>query len=362
MALKVLHIAPLDGNRGSGLNRSIPALARAQADAGAEVSVLATGPEAGMAAAEGLEGRLWNGLSAEAFDAFLGGVDLAVFHSTYVPAHAKIAKHLRAASIPYVITPRGGMTNAAGAVKPLKKAFGNTLFFKRLVRGAEALHFLTKGEATASAHWNKPGFVVGNGVDPAPASFVRDFSPDGPKKFVFIGRLAIGHKGLDLLVEAWAAFKKRFPDSGATLLLYGPDHEGGKGWLDEAVARLKLGDSVRIEGPVYGGEKEAVFRDAAAFLHTSRFEGCPMAVLEALARGVPCLLTPGTFMAEEVSAAGAGIAVGGDVPSIARAFEAVENDEHELGEMGAAARAWAERHSWSSVAEVTLEAYAKLLR
>ena len=40
------------------------------------------------------------------------------------------------------------------------------------------------------------------------------------------------------------------------------------------------------------------------FIHTFRFEGHPIAVLEALSYGIPCLLTPGTNMAGEVEAAG----------------------------------------------------------
>lgn len=362
MALKVLHIAPLDGNRGSGLNQAIPSLVRAQQAQGASVSVIGTGSKDGLRLVEDLEARLWSDLSKAAAEDRIGGADIAVFHSTYIPAHAKIAKALRGASVPYIITPASGMTLAAARIKPWKKRLGNLLFFNRLVREATALHFLSKGEAQASAHWNKRSFVVGNGVDPAPASFARNVDPHEPVKFVFIGRLSIEQKGLDLLIEAWAAFKKELPDARASLHLYGPDHEGGKRWLESVIARLHVGDSVRIEGPVYGKEKEVTLSEASVFVHTSRFEGCPMAVLEALARGVPCLLTPGTFMADDVAATGAGLAVGADPQVISQALSAIVSGDYDFNAMRAAALDWANRNTWARVADETLSAYSRVIQ
>ena len=87
-----------------------------------------------------------------------------------------------------------------------------------------------------------------------------------------------------------------------------------------------------------------------------------MAVLEALACGIPCLLTPGTFMADEVAAAGAGVAAEIDSQSIANVFHEIVSGEHDLDAMGDAARIWASRNSWVDMATATLEAYSELLR
>ena len=62
---------------------------------------------------------------------------------------------------------------------------------------------------------------------------------------------------------------------------------------------------LKLCGPIAGADKKKVLKDADLFLHTSRSEGHPMGVLEALAYGIPCLLTPGTNMASEVAASGA---------------------------------------------------------
>jgi len=360
--LKILHIAPLTSEAGSGLNRSILALTRAQFESGAEIELWSSGSECELAIAKGITFNFWSDRKRAVKPDDYRSWDLAVFHSTYIPAHARIASHLRAAGTPYVVVPHGGMTFASRRVKRWKKRIGDLLFFNRLIAGARALHFLTQGEAAESQGWRKADFVVGNGVDPPPVTMHRRARTSNALRFVFIGRLAVQHKGLDLLLDGWARFRRELPDSRATLHCYGPDHEGGERWLKRAVGTRALGASVRIEGPVFGDAKEAALGEADVFVHTSRFEGCPLAVLEALARGVPCLLTPGARLAEEVELAGAGLAVGAAPSEIGEGLLRFARGELALGAMSEAALAWAARHSWDHIGRATLREYAELLK
>ena len=55
-----------------------------------------------------------------------------------------------------------------------------------------------------------------------------------------------------------------------------------------------------FKGAAYGSDKEFAFQHAHIFVLTSRSEGMPMAVLEALSYGLPCILTPQTNMTDEV--------------------------------------------------------------
>ncbi|NQT40954.1 MAG: hypothetical protein HQ581_25910, partial [Planctomycetes bacterium] len=68
--------------------------------------------------------------------------DLVIFHSTYIPVHARIASKLRKSGVAYVICPHGGMTRLAQNYRRWKKNLGNLLFFNRLVTHAAALHCL----------------------------------------------------------------------------------------------------------------------------------------------------------------------------------------------------------------------------
>ena len=77
---------------------------------------------------------------------------------------------------------------------------------------------------------------------------------------------------------------------------------------------------VSINGPVFDNEKKEVLLNASFFIHTSRFEGMPMSVLEALSYGIPCLVTQGSNMREDVCRFNAGWGADNNVESIERAF------------------------------------------
>jgi len=368
----VLHAAPIDWQQIGGLTVSIPALVESQnrldgVTAGMAVTV-ANGKERPQMEFPVFyreirlagDGRL--DLPAP-FDR----PNLVVFHSTYIPAHAVIAAKLRKASIPYVICPRGGMTRYAQRYRWWKKRIGNLLFFNKLVARAAAVNCLTHGEAEATRGWNRPTFVVGNGVRIPPLSEAASSGQVGSPeraaglRLVFIGRLHIEYKGLDVLLEACRLAQVELRRAGAGVELYGPDCGGSAKLLAGRIAALRLEDVVSLHGPVLGKAKTRLLSQADVFLHPSRSEGHPVAVLEALAHGLPCLLTPVTNMAEEVAAAGAGWRVGPSADSVAAGIvKVLSTDAAQLQRAGAAARRLAvENYSWEKTAARSLQQYRK---
>jgi glycosyltransferase involved in cell wall biosynthesis len=357
----LLHAAPIDWKQLAGPNASVPGLVAAQ-NALREVSaaLLATVPGVPPPCTFpvfGVESVRTSGRLAlpSPFDK----PDLVIFHSTYIPLHATIAKWLKSESIPYLICPRGGMTRYAQASKRWKKAAGNALFFNRMVRGARALHCLTSGEAEASCDWRKPALVVGNGVElPAPA---RLRAVHQPLRAAFMGRLHVDHKGLDLLVDACGLIRNAWVSAGARLEIHGPDCGGSAAELRKRIARNGAGEVVDLKGPVLDRDKARFFNSIDVFLHPSRTEGHPIAVLEALAHGVPCLLTPNTNMAEEVVAAEAGWVVQATREGVARGLlKLLDLSPSELETAGRNARCLAEdRYTWPMIAERSIDAYRR---
>jgi glycosyltransferase involved in cell wall biosynthesis len=288
--------------------------------------------------------------------------DIVVFNSTYIPVHAKIAAVCRQENIPYIICPRGGMTRQAQMVKPLKKSLGNLLFFRRMVRNAAALHYLTEGEAIDSQQWKRPSFVVGNGMD-LPSVEARSSAPGkAGLEFIFVGRLSIFIKGLDLLLDACGLAQDKLRDHKAHIHLYGLGSANEQGQLKRIIADRQIQDIVRLEEPVFGDAKYQILRNADLFLHTSRFEGHPMGVLEALSYGVPCLLTPGTNMATEVWQSGAGWKVEPTADAIADGLCTVLASRSELQIKRQAARDLISRdYSWEQVGKRLLNEYQRIL-
>jgi glycosyltransferase involved in cell wall biosynthesis len=132
-----------------------------------------------------------------------------------------------------------------------------------------------------------------------------------PKRMAFLGRLAVDHKGLDVLLEGYARYVKSSGAADSELIIAGPDFRSGRVQLQALTESLLPDGSVRFPGPLFGDDKDALLRSARVFVHTSRWEGMPFAVLEALATGCPVLLTPATNLGDVVQEYGAGVVVEG---------------------------------------------------
>lgn len=106
----------------------------------------------------------------------------------------------------------------------------------------------------------------------------------GRPSIVAVGRLT-PQKGFDVLLPAFAQFRRRFPDAGLSIWGEGPERRS----LEAQAGALGLGDSVRLPG-----RSEAVLAEIAAadlFVSSSRYEGFSNAILEAMALGTPVAAT-----------------------------------------------------------------------
>jgi len=152
-------------------------------------------------------------------------------------------------------------------------------FAKSLLRSASTVIALSEGEAEALTRF-EPGLIVKvlpNAVDTK--QFPTIERKWGDKNIVFLGRLHEA-KGLDDIVEACRmlvgqGFKFRFTCFGA-----GPDREKFLTSMKEV-----LGERFHYGGVVSGDAKVRALNDADILLLPSKFEGLPLAVLEAMAAG-----------------------------------------------------------------------------
>ncbi|HWE38653.1 MAG TPA: glycosyltransferase family 4 protein [Isosphaeraceae bacterium] len=123
-----------------------------------------------------------------------------------------------------------------------------------------------------------------NGVPiPADPWHPRTGWHDRPRA-AFVGRLA-PEKGLDVLLDAWPLVVAEHPKAILTLIGDGPERPR----LADRVAALGLGDSVAMPGP--SPDPTAALRASDMFVLPSREEGMSIALLEAMALGIPAVAT-----------------------------------------------------------------------
>jgi glycosyltransferase involved in cell wall biosynthesis len=103
---------------------------------------------------------------------------------------------------------------------------------------------------------------------------------------LFAGTI-IPRKGYETLLRGFALIAAKYPDWKIIF--------AGNGEIDKAreiMTELGIEDQVEFKGWIVGTEKEKVFQEASIYCLASDGEGFPMAVLDAWAYGIPCVVTP----------------------------------------------------------------------
>jgi glycosyltransferase involved in cell wall biosynthesis len=160
-----------------------------------------------------------------------------------------------------------------------------------LYRRAAAVVTLTqRGASYIERNFGCPVIVIPNPVPfpsdtdatATPSSRMETDEDTGRRTLLAVGRL-IPQKGFDLLIEAFAQVAARH--QGWDLCILGEGHSRKQ--LEQAIADRGL--SGRVSLPGFISEVRARMRQADLFVLSSRFEGFPMVLLEAMAEGLACV-------------------------------------------------------------------------
>jgi glycosyltransferase involved in cell wall biosynthesis len=190
--------------------------------------------------------------------------------------------------------------------------------------------------------------VIGNGVDPA----LFDQPQRAGRDVVYIGRLELGGKGLDLLLDAWHRVHGQVDGQ---LVIAGQGHDEAR--VRREVARLGLGDRVRFVGWVSGEEKARLLAGARAVAMPSRIETFGIVAVEAFAAATPVVAFAIPSL-REVVPDGAGFAVPPfDVAEYAKRLAEVCDDADLALAMGAEGRRFARGYDWDALAARQAEVY-----
>lgn len=226
----------------------------------------------------------------------------------------------RRAGRPYFVYPHGMLDpwfKRHYPLKHLKKLLYWTLAEHPVLHDATAVLFTTDEErlqaSRSFARYSVREAVVGHGLSVDDACqritsqpFRQRFGrSEGRRLMLFLGRLH-EKKGCDLLIDAFARESAGEPDW--MLVMAGPDGGGMRSALEQQAHTLGVADRVIWTGMLSGELKWSAFRAAEVFVLPSHQENFGMAVVEALAMGVPALVSQQVNIWREIVLDDAGFA------------------------------------------------------
>jgi glycosyltransferase involved in cell wall biosynthesis len=379
---KILHVIPAIAPRYGGPSAAIVGMCRALRDAGTAVTIATTdadGPYRLPAAIGSVQP--WAGIDTIMFPRRLGeGVkwspalaswlmrQVAAFDAVHVHAvfsHSSLAagRACRRRSVPYIVRPLGTLDPWSVRRKGTQKRVLLSLGGRAMLAGASAMHYTSAEEqrlAESTFPYLGRGAVVPLGLDDVyfrcPDRGPAGCHATGPPYVLTLSRLD-AKKGIDILIKSFRALETERAAAGWRLVIAG----SGDAATEQRLRALAQGArSIEFAGWVDGDAKRRLLAGAGLFVLPSSQENFGIALLEALALGVPAVITPGVNLAADVAGAGAGWIAERRLESLAAAMRHAIGDEDERRRRGQAARTFAASFTWPAVAARLNDLYASV--
>jgi glycosyltransferase involved in cell wall biosynthesis len=277
-----------------------------------------------------------------------------------------VAHHCFRSGIPYVLEPLG-MVRPIDRSLRLKRIW-HAIFGKKLLQHASLIIATSRQEEEELLTDGFPAARIAlryNGVDlkefatlPPVGAFRSEWTlpPDEPI-VLFLGRI-IPRKGVDLLIEAFAqACPQR-----CRLVIAGPEGESGYvAKLRESAREKHIEDRTVFTGPLYGDQKKAALVDGQVFVLLSRYENFANGVAEAIACGMPVIISDRCGIQEFV-AGQVGLVVPREGPALADALRQLLSDAALYESFRNACPKVAAQLSWSELLVTQEDLYTRVLK
>lgn len=233
---------------------------------------------------------------------------------------------------PYIITLHGMLDRWSVSRSKIKKIFYFFLIESKNFLKSNAVHYLNTEEKKEAQEYlgQHSSFILPNGVDvshysdlPNKQTLLSTF-PEVSESLIllFLGRIH-EKKGFDLLIPALAAAIER--GVSIHLIIAGPDEGGYQKIVEGMVDSHGIGNSVSFAGEVHGKKKFELLGGSDLFVLSSHQEGDSVAVKEALASGLPVIITRACHL-NEVEFLNAGIVCDEDISQLTSAIVLMANN------------------------------------
>ncbi|HBB86431.1 MAG TPA: hypothetical protein DC047_02315 [Blastocatellia bacterium] len=377
--MKILHVIPRLSVRCGGPVTAVIGMTSALQRAGHEVRLFATDNWAdGIADKLECETKVfharygpwqWAPALGRALKREVANADIVNLHTLWSYPGNVAARACRAAKVPYIVRPCGMLDQWSLGQKTFKKRIYSTLFERKNINSAAALWFTSEGERDGAQKFDYScaDAVVPLGLAPEAysdlpvAGTFRNSHPQliGKRLILFLGRIT-PKKRTDLLVKAFAEISADFPD--VSLVIAGPDEGTYLSEVQQLATNLGIGGRTVFTGALRGREVQAALVDTDVFVLPSLHENFGVSVIEAMACGVPIILSNLVNLAGLIREESAGLSIAPDQNSLVAALRRILSDPEAAREMGMNGRKLAlDRFTWDGILPAVIDLYTRAI-
>lgn len=292
-------------------------------------------------------------------------IGLVHFHLIWFYDKNIIARALRKAGIPFIITTHG--TYSTQHAYTGKRLFAKWFYELDFLNLATEVHALSREEGTGLQRYGYQGrsFIVPNGIelDEIPSKRHTDFFANkfyqDKIKLIWVGVLR-EDKNLRALIGAVALLPADIRDQIVCILI-GPDYRANSKKFLARAHELGCAENFDLIGPLYDQKKYDAIESADLYVLPSFTEGVSLAMLDAMACAKPCLITTGCgfnhFIKNDFF-----VLCEPYAQDIATSIQEAVQRRGEWSQMGQNARAMIERDlNWPAITRVMIDNYTRIV-
>ena len=164
------------------------------------------------------------------------------------------------------------------------------------------------------------------------------------KRFISVGRFSKGHKGFDLLIEAFSIFSKNNKDWTLEIVGEGPE----KALYRQLIAKHGLESKIIISP--FTSNIQSHYASSSVYILSSRWEGMPLVLVEAMAHNIPIIASDLPVTRELLYGKDVAILFEKEnIHEMARSMSSLANDPSLISRMGKNAKTYAKEFELESV-------------
>ncbi|NCR72361.1 MAG: glycosyltransferase [Microcystis aeruginosa LG13-12] len=292
--------------------------------------------------------------------------DIAHIHALFSPVSSISASIARYHQLPYILRPLGTLDPADLQKKrQLKQIYANFLEKPNLAAAA-AVHFTSQQECQTAERFNikTKDIVIPLGVDffnPQALPVTGFDLPENKPIILYMSRLD-PKKGLDLLLPSLERLLEKGLDFHFVLAGGNPQDPEYENRIKNQIERSILGKNTTITGFVTGEVKNSLLARADLFVLPSYYENFGIAVAEAMAAGIPVVISDRVDLHPAVAAAAAGWVTACQLEDLTNTLAMAITNPEIRQQRGKNARDLVlNQYSWSAIAEQLLTVYQNLV-